>query len=71
MRTRSYLFVRPDGTSTDYPNRNTLLGGYPGVDGIKTGFTSAAGECLVTHLHSAANGDDFSAVVSASATVAQ
>ena len=28
-------------------NRNELLGNYPGADGIKTGTTSEAGECLV------------------------
>jgi len=28
-------------------NRNDLLGNYPGADGVKTGTTSAAGECLV------------------------
>ncbi|MEY3018965.1 MAG: hypothetical protein RL336_2100 [Pseudomonadota bacterium] len=30
------------------PNRNTLLGGQLGVDGLKTGHTSEAGYCLVT-----------------------
>ena len=28
-------------------NTNLLLGSYPGADGIKTGFTAAAGECLL------------------------
>lgn len=28
-------------------NRNELLGNYPGADGVKTGTTSTAGECLV------------------------
>jgi D-alanyl-D-alanine carboxypeptidase (penicillin-binding protein 5/6) len=28
-------------------NTNALLGSYPGADGIKTGTTDAAGECLV------------------------
>jgi D-alanyl-D-alanine carboxypeptidase (penicillin-binding protein 5/6) len=28
-------------------NRNELLGNYPGADGVKTGTTSEAGECLV------------------------
>jgi D-alanyl-D-alanine carboxypeptidase len=28
-------------------NRNELLGNYPGADGVKTGTTSGAGECLV------------------------
>lgn len=29
-------------------NHNRLLGGYPGVIGVKTGFTKKAGRCLVT-----------------------
>ena len=29
------------------PNRNALLGKMPGVDGLKTGYTRAAGYCLV------------------------
>jgi D-alanyl-D-alanine carboxypeptidase len=28
-------------------NRNELLGNYPGADGVKTGTTAGAGECLV------------------------
>lgn len=31
------------------PNRNPLLGAYEGVDGVKTGFTDAAGYMLVAH----------------------
>ncbi len=31
----------------DLTNTNELLGGYPAADGIKTGTTDAAGECLV------------------------
>lgn len=31
----------------DYVNRNELLGSYPGATGVKTGFTSLAGLCLV------------------------
>lgn len=30
-----------------WENRNQLLGHYPGADGVKTGTTAAAGECLV------------------------
>jgi D-alanyl-D-alanine carboxypeptidase (penicillin-binding protein 5/6) len=30
-----------------YVNHNRLLGSYPGADGIKTGWTSLAGHCLV------------------------
>ena len=40
---RSYTF---NGIRT--PNRNSLLGGQLGVDGLKTGHTSEAGYCLVT-----------------------
>ncbi len=29
-------------------NTNELLGAYPGVDGVKTGYTGKAGRCLVT-----------------------
>ncbi|MDD2756720.1 MAG: D-alanyl-D-alanine carboxypeptidase [Methanothrix sp.] len=31
----------------DMPNRNRLIKAYPGADGLKTGYTSAAGYCLV------------------------
>jgi serine-type D-Ala-D-Ala carboxypeptidase (penicillin-binding protein 5/6) len=30
-----------------YSNNPLLVLGYPGVDGVKTGFTTAAGECMV------------------------
>jgi len=30
-----------------YNNNPLLVTGYPGIDGVKTGFTDAAGECLV------------------------
>jgi D-alanyl-D-alanine carboxypeptidase (penicillin-binding protein 5/6) len=42
-RLREYTFnnIRQD-------NRNVLLGRDPSVDGVKTGFTDAAGWCLVT-----------------------
>jgi D-alanyl-D-alanine carboxypeptidase (penicillin-binding protein 5/6) len=29
------------------PNRNRLIGKYPGADGVKTGFTRQAGRCLI------------------------
>ena len=32
----------------DLYNTNELLGVYPGVDGVKTGYTGQAGRCLVT-----------------------
>jgi D-alanyl-D-alanine carboxypeptidase (penicillin-binding protein 5/6) len=34
-----------------YVNRNHLLGTYPGADGIKTGWTTVAGHCLVASAH--------------------
>jgi D-alanyl-D-alanine carboxypeptidase len=30
-----------------YVNKNALLGQYPGADGVKTGWTTLAGHCLV------------------------
>jgi serine-type D-Ala-D-Ala carboxypeptidase (penicillin-binding protein 5/6) len=30
-----------------YVNKNPLLGSYPGADGVKTGWTTIAGHCLV------------------------
>ncbi len=40
----------PAGRKLDVlPNRNPLLGTYEGVDGVKTGFTDAAGYMLVVH----------------------
>jgi D-alanyl-D-alanine carboxypeptidase len=30
-----------------YVNKNPLIGRYPGADGVKTGWTTLAGHCLV------------------------
>jgi D-alanyl-D-alanine carboxypeptidase len=30
-----------------YVNKNPLIGTYPGADGVKTGWTTLAGHCLV------------------------
>jgi D-alanyl-D-alanine carboxypeptidase len=30
-----------------YVNKNSLIGSYPGADGVKTGWTTLAGHCLV------------------------
>jgi D-alanyl-D-alanine carboxypeptidase (penicillin-binding protein 5/6) len=47
---KSVTLTRPNGTKlAPLPNRNPLLGSYDGVDGVKTGFTDAAGYMLVTH----------------------
>jgi D-alanyl-D-alanine carboxypeptidase (penicillin-binding protein 5/6) len=34
-----------------YVNKNALLGSYPGADGVKTGWTTIAGHCLVASAH--------------------
>jgi D-alanyl-D-alanine carboxypeptidase (penicillin-binding protein 5/6) len=34
-----------------YVNKNALLGTYPGADGVKTGWTTIAGHCLVASAH--------------------
>ncbi|MCW2921191.1 MAG: D-alanyl-D-alanine carboxypeptidase [Thermoleophilia bacterium] len=42
--------TRPNGEKLDLlANRNPLLGTYDGVDGVKTGFTDAAGYMLLVH----------------------
>ncbi|MCW2925029.1 MAG: D-alanyl-D-alanine carboxypeptidase [Thermoleophilia bacterium] len=40
-------------------NRNPLLGKYPGIDGVKTGFTDPAGYMLVTHHVDAVTGGEL------------
>ncbi|HEX6491646.1 MAG TPA: D-alanyl-D-alanine carboxypeptidase family protein [Gaiellaceae bacterium] len=37
----------PPTYAKTYVNRNQLLGSYPGADGVKTGWTTLAGHCLV------------------------
>ncbi len=50
VATRTLRLTRPGGGALDpLPNRNPLLGSYDGVDGVKTGFTDAAGYMLVVH----------------------
>ena len=39
-------FNKPDGTRTWLVNTNKLVRFYPGVDGLKTGYTDGAGYCL-------------------------
>lgn len=41
------LTLRSGATTRTLTNRNNLLGEYPWVDGVKTGFTSQAGNVLV------------------------
>jgi D-alanyl-D-alanine carboxypeptidase (penicillin-binding protein 5/6) len=37
----------PDGSTRELQNRNAMLWLYPGAVGVKTGYTSAAGYCVV------------------------
>lgn len=53
----------PQGHSTDAENTNELLGSYAGMNGIKTGYTNAAGGCFAAS--AARDGTDLIAVVMA------
>lgn len=44
---QSYKFVKPDGKTTDLANTNRVLRSAGYCDGMKTGYTEAAGYCLV------------------------
>ncbi len=48
MRQPGFYFQFNGGRSTFLKSTNKLLGVYPGVDGMKTGYTVAAGRCLIT-----------------------
>lgn len=47
VKLRSYKFTRPDGKSIELANTNRVLRSVSYCDGMKTGFTEAAGYCLV------------------------
>lgn len=47
VSTQQYI-VKIDGSSKSISNTNELLGYLDGVNGVKTGYTSKAGRCLVT-----------------------
>jgi D-alanyl-D-alanine carboxypeptidase len=55
QKTSSTVSITIPQTTThkeyDLENETNLLTTYPGVDGIKTGYTPEAGYCLVTDLH--------------------
>lgn len=68
---RTVQLTRPDGGELPpLPNRNPLIGRYPGVDGGKTGFTDAAGYMLVVHHEDAESGGRLIVVTFASASEA-
>lgn len=47
VATRVHAIPAPDGDARIVQNRNALLWLFPGAIGVKTGFTSAAGFCVV------------------------
>lgn len=47
VRTKSFDIPSPTGPPRHIQNRNALLWLYPSAIGVKTGYTSAAGYCLV------------------------
>lgn len=47
VKLQSYKFTRPDGKSIDLANTNRVLRTASYCDGMKTGYTDAAGYCLV------------------------
>ncbi len=50
-RKLTYDFVFNDGSVRTLYNTNKVLGSFEGCNGMKTGFTYAAGNCLVTSCH--------------------
>ena len=52
VRTRSIRVAwAPPTFAKEYVNKNRLLGHYRGADGVKTGWTTLAGHCLVASAH--------------------
>ncbi len=52
VRTRVVMFKpSPNGANRNMQNTNHLLGEFPGVVGVKTGYTGQAGLVLVSALH--------------------
>ncbi len=48
MATKHHTFVFASGRTRTLENTNKLLGKSPGVNGMKTGYTFAAGRCLIS-----------------------
>ena len=48
QKTKTVRFVQPSGKSVTYSNHNRLLRSYADCIGGKTGYTTAAGRCLVS-----------------------
>jgi D-alanyl-D-alanine carboxypeptidase (penicillin-binding protein 5/6) len=47
VKLKSYFFDKPDGKKIPLENTNRVLRTSEYCDGMKTGFTNAAGYCLV------------------------
>lgn len=47
VKLQTYKFKKPDGKSLDLANTNRVLRSLGDCDGLKTGYTEAAGYCLV------------------------
>ncbi len=47
VKSMEIQWQKPAGKKFVFENTNELLGVYPGISGVKTGYTEAAGECLV------------------------
>jgi D-alanyl-D-alanine carboxypeptidase (penicillin-binding protein 5/6) len=47
-RLPGYYFRFSNGRTRYLASTNKMLGRFPGVDGMKTGYTNAAGRCLIT-----------------------
>jgi D-alanyl-D-alanine carboxypeptidase (penicillin-binding protein 5/6) len=61
VRTKTYTFRLANGSTTTLNNTNQVLKYFPYCTGLKTGFTNAAGRCLVSS--ATANGKTVIAVV--------
>jgi D-alanyl-D-alanine carboxypeptidase (penicillin-binding protein 5/6) len=48
VRRQYYTFRRYDGRTVALRNTNMLLGAMPECNGMKTGYTVAAGRCLIS-----------------------
>jgi D-alanyl-D-alanine carboxypeptidase (penicillin-binding protein 5/6) len=69
MAEKTITLERPGGGAPiKLPNRNPLLGSYPGVDAGKTGFTDAAGYMLAVHDVDPDNGGELLVLTFASTT---
>lgn len=47
VKTKKLLFKKSDGTLIPLENTNRVLKTFPFCDGMKTGYTQAAGFCLI------------------------